>query len=416
MISRLRRRLVLGCMAVLLAVLVTIVTGLNLMHYHRIISEADDTLALLRENGGDFPRGKRQPMKKPPDGIGAAGENGPDSPEFPYITRFFSASLQDGELVASDTDSIAAVNAESVGKYAFHAFEEGRQRGFTGSYRFLRYEEGKSTRILFLDCGRELEDYKIVLWISIATSIFGYLAVLLLVALLSGRIIRPISESYEKQKRFITNAGHELKTPLTIIDADAGILEMEHGESEWINDIRCQTGRLARLTNELILLARMEEALKLEMLPLPLSDLVTETAASFQAPARTLGRELKLDIQSMLSCTGDARQICQLVSILLDNALKYSSENSCISLMLEKHGKTIRLCVENETEGVAGETLDNMFERFYRGDSARGGAVRGYGIGLSVAQAIVSAHRGKISAASPDGKRMRIWVQLPAER
>ena len=105
-----------------------------------------------------------------------------------------------------------------------------------------------------------------------------------------------------------------------------------------------------------------------------------------------------------------------MLSILLDNALKYSRENSCIRVVLEKQGKLIRLCVENETDGVAKETLNNMFERFYRGDHARGSAVKGYGIGLSIAQSIVSAHRGKISAASPDGITMQIAVQLPAEK
>lgn len=416
MIKCLRRRIVLGCMAVLLAVLLVIIGGLNLMHYSRILSAADDTLMLLKENGGNLSRENCPPPKKAADDFRMKGKSGKDSPEFPYITRFFTAELQDGALVSSDTGSIAAVDAESVGNYAAYAAESGRQRGFVGEYRFLRYEDGESTRILFLDCGRSLEDFRIVLLISTGISLLCYLAVVILVALFSGRIIRPVSESYEKQKRFITNAGHELKTPLTIIDADVEVLEMEHGGSEWIEDIRSQTGRLAQLTNDLVCLARMDEGLKPELVPVPISDLVAEAAASFQAFARTQGRELVMEIQPMLSCSGDSRQLCQLVGILLDNALKYSCAGSCIRLMAERQGKFIRLYMENETEGVAKELLDNMFERFYRGDPARSSAVKGYGIGLSIAQAITIAHRGRISAASPDGRLMQISVLLPAEK
>lgn len=410
MIRRLRRKLVLACMLSLLIVLAAIISGMNLLNYRNTVRHADNTLAMLRENGGRFPANEHPRHEKPPRNSGL------DSPEFPFITRFFSVGLQDGTLVSMDTDKIAAVDEASAGSYAAKALNRKSSRGFVDNYRFLRYAEEENIRILFLDCERSLANFRSVLLLSTGVSLLGYLAVFMLLGMLSGRIIRPISESYEKQRRFITDAGHELKTPLTIIDADAGILEMERGESEWIDDIRCQTSRLASLTSDLLCLSRMEEQRQVEMVSLPISDLVAETAASFQAPARTRCLALNMDIHPLLSCSGDSRQLCQLVGILMDNALKYSPPGGSIRLTLERQGKSIRLCVENMAESISKETLGNMFDRFYRGDTSRGGNVKGYGIGLSIAKAIVQAHRGKIFAASPDGKTMRITVLLPAER
>lgn len=406
MIRKLRTKLILASMLSLIVVLIAIVGGMNLLHYRSLLRSADGMLSMLQENGGSFPR-VRSPRFAPE--IGADF----DSPELPHITRYFSARIAGGEVIDTDISRIAAVDASSAGEYALHALEKDVQRGFVDGYRFLCYEEDGDTRVLFLDCQRYLRDARNVLLLSGGLSLLGCATVFLLLLLLSGRIVKPMAESYEKQRRFITDAGHEIKTPLTIIEADAEVLEMEQGRSEWLTDIRAQTKRLSALTGDLILLSRMDEEQKAEMLPFPLSDIAEEISTSFLAPAKAQGKALETDIQPMLTCCGNQKGVAQLISILLDNALKYSSPAGSIRFSLQKQGKWAHICVENSTSGVDETTLRCMFDRFYRGDPARSAEVKGYGVGLSIAKAVVESHRGKIAAASPDGRLLRISVTLP---
>ena len=221
-------------------------------------------------------------------------------------------------------------------------------------------------------------------------------------------------ESYEKQKRFITDAGHEIKTPITIIDADAEVLEMDLPGNEWLQDIRFQTKRLASLTNDLIFLSRMdEEHTQLQTIDFPLSDLVSETAQSFQSLAKTQKKEFVTDIEPLLTMNGDEKSLRQLVSILLDNALKYSPENGSITLSLHKAGKMIHLTVTNTVESLAKENLAYLFDRFYRTDQSRNSQTGGYGLGLSIAKAVVTAHKGKITATASDSSSLTLDVLLP---
>ncbi|MDE6024159.1 MAG: HAMP domain-containing histidine kinase, partial [Lachnospiraceae bacterium] len=251
--------------------------------------------------------------------------------------------------------------------------------------------------------------------ISTGIALTGYALFFFVILFFSNKIIHPVTESYEKQKRFITDAGHEIKTPLTIIKADVDVLEMELGENEWLTDIQKQTKRLAALTNDLVYLSRMEEANdSMQMIEFPFSDVVSETTASFQALAQTQGKIFQCEIQPMLSLTGNEKAIYQLVNILLDNALKYSPNNGTVSLVLKKQSKTIQLSVFNTTENlIPKDKLNLLFERFYRIDSSHNSQTGGYGIGLSVAKAIVTAHNGKIQAKTEDGHSLQITATFP---
>ena len=408
MIRKLRFRLVLASMLSLFFVLAVMMAGLNGMNYRRIVKDSDGVLSLLRDNGGAFPS-IGDDFEWP--------ERGPRyrSPELPFEMRFFSVLFdREGNVLETDTERIAAVDANAAQSHARAVFESGRTAGFRGIYRYLRYGEADgNVRIVFLDCGRPMEQFYSVLRRSILAAAICLAAVFMLLVPLSARIVRPISQSYEKQKRFISDAGHEIRTPITIIDADTEVLEMDYGENEWLTDIRNQAARLSDLTNDLIFLSRMEEQQQVTMIDFPLSDVVGETAASFQALARTQGKRFDTDIETALSMHGNEKQIRQLVSILLDNAMKYSDDRGNIRLSLKKQGKTLRLTVENSAESVSKELLGNMFERFYRGDPSRNSATKGYGIGLSIAQAIVRAHKGRIAAESPDGRTMTITATFP---
>lgn len=424
MIKRLRRKLIAACMISLAIVLAVILGGVNLMSYQKVVADADTVLALLGSNDGAFP--KIHNTENLPDGeipmdrgTGKRDLLGPKglSPETPYESRFFSVDLdEDGQVIQTDTGQIAAVDEASAELYAQSALESGHTSGFLDDYRYLVLaEEGNTTRVIFLDCGRSLSSFRTTLLASVALSLLGLLAVLVLLLILSHRIVRPVAESYEKQKQFITDAGHELKTPMTIISADVELAEMECGENQWLADIRRQTERLTGLTNDLIYLSRMEEEQPpLQIIEFPLSDVAEEMALPFLAPAKSQEKELALHIQPMLAFTGDEKAIRQLISILLDNALKYSPAGGQLELRLEKQGRSILLTVTNTTiQPVEENKLSHLFDRFYRSDQSRNSQTGGYGLGLSIARSIVLAHKGKIRAESPDGVSLSVVVSFP---
>ncbi len=309
-----------------------------------------------------------------------------------------------GDIANVDVSKISAIDREKAIMFANKVKDD---KGFIGEYRYIVSDDIVGTRITFLDCGRKLGSFNKFLISSILMSVVGYAAVFVIIFILSGRIIKPISEAYEKQKRFITDAGHEIKTPLTIINANADILEMELGTpNESLADIKEQTKRLRSLTEDLVMLSRMEEATEqMPKIEFPISEVVAETASSFKNLAVNEGKEFVCNIEPMLTLNGNDKAIRQLVSILLDNALKYSSTGSTVALTLAKQNRSVILSVYNTVAGeINPEQLKYVFDRFYRTDLSRNSQTGGHGIGLSIAKAIVTSHDGKIKAYTNDGK------------
>lgn len=413
MIQTLQRKFILISMLSTLLVLSIIISAMNFLNYQKVVGDADFTLRILSENNGKFPK-REFPMVQESETPHTHGNLRPESisPELPYESRYFSVILsQNADILSIDTGKIAAVSTSEACDYALQAWELQHTCGFLKDYRYLRKEDGDKTYLIFLDCGRSLSTFRSFLISSILVSFLGLASVLALVLIFSKLALRPVSESYEKQRQFITDAGHEIKTPLTIIDADAEILEMEFGENEWLQGIRKQTSRLAELTNSLIYLSRMEEPKNQQKkTEFCLSDTIEESIGSFLALAATQNKSFDLNIAPLLSCCGDESSIQQLISILLDNALKYSPEHSRIAVSLHKKGKNLLFSVHNKTEPISKEHLSRLFERFYRTDASRNSETGGYGIGLSIAKAIVTAHKGKIWASSEDGHSLKITV------
>lgn len=418
MIRKLRVKLIIASMFSFFIVLFILMGTIGILNYRRVLSDADSILELLAENDGAFPDMKNPFAKKPEKPFWDLHEEDRhlNSPELPYESRYFSVRLsKEGEVISASTEKIAAVDIDTAVEYAKTVWQSGREKGFVGDYRYLVYPAETEIHIIFLDWGRNLESFRSLLAIGAGVSAVGLLSVLVLMILLSERIVKPFSENYEKQKQFVTDAGHELKTPLTIIDADAEILEMDFGSSEWLTDIRNQTKRLAELTNSLIILSRMEEErTQIQMIEFPLSDLAEETVETFRALAKTQNKTLTSSIQPMVSIHGDEKLLCRLITILLDNAVKYSEPEGTISLTLEKQRNLIRLCVFNTTEYIARNHLEHLFDRFYRTDQSRNSQTGGYGLGLSIAAAIVHEHKGKIAATTEDEKSLMMTVTLPA--
>ena len=409
MIKKLQRKFIGIAMFSLMAVLILIIGVINIVNYRSITQDADEVLTLLVNNEGHFPGRDPQHNKN------EAPHPRPMSPELPFQSRFCSVVIsKEGTIVVTNTENIAAIDHTTAQKMALKVYRSGDKQGFSGNYRYMAKEKSDgNTLIIFLDCTTNLATFRNFLLASCIISLAGFAAVFLLILLLSKRMVRPFSETYEKQRQFITDAGHELKTPITIIDADAEILEMDHPDSEWLQDIRKQTKRLSTLTNDLIYLSRMEEDKpQMTMIDFPLSDVVSETIQSFLAPAKTQNQTIDAEITPFMSLCGDEKAIRQLITILMDNALKYTPKGGEIRIHLGTSGKMAALSIKN-TVAAPIQDVDKLFDRFYRADASRNAQTGGHGIGLSIAKAIVSGHKGRISAQMASTDSFEIRVMLP---
>ena len=443
MIRKLRKKFIIAAIIAVIIVLLILIGAINIINYRSLVTEADTTLQILADNDGAFPRQMFRDQDRPDgpgmrpdredgDGpapledeegalpedaeFGTAFAFGPGGKELAYQSRFFTAWFaEDGTLSQLNLDNLASLTEDEAAELAETVYNAGSEKGFADGYRYCRTSGGGETMLLFLNCDRELATFRNSLYDSIGISLVGTLAVFLLLLLFSGRIVRPIAESYEKQKRFITDAGHELKTPITIIQADADVLQSELDEkNEWVTDIRKQTQRLTELTADLVFLSKMEEENpSLQMQELSFSELAEETARSFQALALSKGKSFNASIAPELNVTGDEKALAKLVSILLDNAMKYSPEGGTVDLRLDQAGRNARLVVKNSAQPMEKGNADRLLERFARGDSSRHSETGGFGLGLAIAKAVTEAHKGKIHAASEDGDSLTVTVELP---
>jgi nitrogen-specific signal transduction histidine kinase len=428
MIKKLRTKFIILSSFSLLLLLGIIVISSNFLTYKELVGNADMVLERLNENGGrpslDIQPPQIADNKKPEDqpknndiisqnDIG--WRNAVMSPEAMYEARFFIVNIsKDGRISSVNTDNIAMVDQETAKTYGQSIYSKNKTKGFVGDFRFLKTENENGCNIMFLDCGRNLSTFKIALCINVIISFIGLIIIIIIIVICSKKIVRPVSESYEKQKQFISIAGHEIKTPITIIDADAELLSMEIGEdNEWLQDICTQTKRMATLTNDLLSLSRMDEnRQQFTMIDFPISDVVEETIVSFRTLARSKGKNIKADITPMLSYNGDESSIRQVVGILLDNAIKYARPDKDIEVKLEKKNKNIIITVTNSSEYVSDEQLRQFFDRFYRTEQSNKSGTGGYGLGLSIAKSIVEKHKGKINATAPTPETVQITVVL----
>ena len=409
MIKRLRNRFIRIATLSVMAVMLLLTIILNAANYISTDADLRSTLALIYENQGTIPisggdalpepdSGDVPPPLPPQDDPGK--RDGHFTPETPFSTRYFVLRYEDdGTLVLADLAKIASVTDDDTAEYLSAAMENGEGYGRCGSFRFYVAHTGENQNMaIFLDGYQQFRSMRTVLLWSLAADAGCILLVVLLVVLLSRRAIDPVVRSAQQQKQFITDASHELKTPITVIATSLKVLEMEVGQQKWIDKAQTQTEKLTELVNSLVTLSRMdEEESPLKMESFPISDAVGETAESFRDLAQSRGHELALTIQPDLTYRGDEYAVRQLVSILLDNAVKYAAPESSITLTLEKGRKGVVLRQSNRCTDPAGIDAAKLFDRFYQADPSRGSG--GFGIGLSIARGIAESHRGSIRAA-----------------
>lgn len=222
--------------------------------------------------------------------------------------------------------------------------------------------------------------------------------VFLLLVVLSKRAVRPFAQNLERQRQFVTDASHELKTPLSILSADIDLLSDSCGESQWLESARTQITRLDKLIHNLVELARTEETIREGGAEtFPLSDIALASAEAFQPLAEAEGKALAAEVPPGVELRGVQDDLFRLFSILLDNAIKYCDAGGTIRMSVSQRGRTVRISVSNPCAGVNPAQLPRYFDRFYRTDSSRARATGGYGIGLSTAKAIAARHRGRLT-------------------
>ena len=409
MIKKMRQRVILASMLAFFAVIALIGISVNVVNYCVVTKNADNTLeAILRneENRNDiFMPGN--PEEIPP----MQPFMGFQDPEANYMTRFFILRMDKSKVSWMGLDYIAAVNSFDAMEYGKKIINKKSDHGYIDDFRYIKSENKDSAIIVFLNVSREKQSMKSLLLLTLIVSAVSLAIVFVLVELFAGRAIRPIANNIKMQKQFITDASHELKTPLTSISTSLDVISMEHGEDEWTEIIKNQTGRMTKLVSELVTLSRLDEDM-----PLPdkeqfsLSNLGWEIVEIYEAQAKGKNKKFSAEIEDNIDLYGDKAAIGQMLSVLLDNAIRYSDENGDIRLSIYKKKNKPRIEVFNTCHYDTPPDTNRLFDRFYRPDESRSRETGGTGVGLSIAKAVVTAHGGTISASCPSGETMTIKI------
>lgn len=420
MFKKSRLRIILSIMAVMVLILGGTFAVIYGTSYARMTS---DNRRMLEQYAREYSIDR--PQETGPDELPDAVPNKPtddvtppensqppheDEHKFDVSTFYSVAVSSDGTVIKTDNGSGTLYSDETLEKYAEEIIKNGSQNGTKGSLSYLKTEKDGYTLVCFID--------NIVMQGNISTLftntlIFGgisLVAVFFASVFLAKRIVSPLEESYEKQKQFISDAGHELKTPVSVVSANAEILEREIGSNKWLENIKYENGRMGALVKQLLELARTENVAP-NMQRLDLSRLVSGEVLPFESVAFENGLELTENITNGIFVNGDEIKLKQLSSILIDNAVKHSENGKSVDIKLTSEHGCAKLSVVNDGREIPQENRKKLFERFYREDEARNDDGH-FGLGLAIAKAIAISHKGKIGVSCYDGK-VEFTVTLP---
>lgn len=423
MIYHLRSKFIKICMLSFMTVFVIFLIAIYLFSSIRINRQLDGLVDIIFENDGSFP-------ELDPESLKELQEQSPDKNilnlDSPFSTRFFTVWLDSSDQVTrTDTSYISSITEAEADEYAgiltlsrqnFLHIQD-KQKGWINNFRYKKYTDENGSVVIFVDGTVPLSASRSVMLTCICVFIAVTLIVLLLVIIFSKYVVRPIAESYEKQKRFITDASHELKTPLTLILTNTEIVQSEIGPNEWLDDIKSEGEQMSLLIRRMISLARMDEAdTVLEQQPFDLSAVLLEVTEAFTPAIYDKKLHLVTEIPGSLTCTANEPAIRQLLSILMDNAVKYCDPQGTICITLKqsvglKHKTHAILTIDNTYANVSSLSLNHLFDRFYRSDQARTSG-EGFGIGLSIAQSIAEKHHTHLTVHSIDNTTIRFRINL----
>ena len=363
MIKKLRRKFIIVATCVVIGVIGGILGIINIVNYIKINEDADKILNVLSNNNGTMP------LPNFDDKEGML----PSLPrETPFQTRYFTVKVHDGQISDVNISMIFRLSEEEAKQQTISVIDSGKSSGYCGDFKYVKTTVDGDDLYIFLYCAREIYTANFFLKTSIIIGLAAILLIFVLIWALSSIVIKPVAESYSKQKRFITDANHEIKTPLSIIGATNEVIELKYGENEWSNTINNQVKKLTTLTEKLVFLSRMdEENTRIPMTEYDLSQTVAEVSEQFKSMAQISEKTFNISIQPNITGFGDVSVMGQLVSILLENAFKYSNKKGTIDIFLTANGKHNKIVVGNSTDGVDKKNLNKLFDRFYRSDNSR---------------------------------------------
>jgi len=411
MIRRLQIKIIVVILGTLLIVFAAVLIILNLSAYQTSVKRTEDFMTAVVENDGFFfpPGGAHNQTH---DGFRS---NPVGNPEMMRAGRFFYTKIDKyGGIIELNLVMMFDFSREDAQEFITDVLDYGRVKGNIDNFSFLSADKPYGKIIVFAERSIEINLLEQLTQTSLWVALIVSLLLVLLAAVLSKWMVGPIETAFIKQRRFISDASHELKTPLTIISANADVLHNEIGDNKRLTDIKIQTMQMSGLVHDLLTMAKVEEK-KINKLVAPefnLSGAVLHATLEFESRAYEEGRQYTYNIMENVLYEGDEKQIKQLVSILIDNAIHYSDADGQIEVSLCVEGNYKIISVFNTGIGVADDEQDRIFERFYRVDKSRTRETGGYGIGLSIAKAIVEAHMGKIFVSSEYEKWIRFDVKL----
>ncbi len=355
-------------------------------------------------NGQSNGQGSQQPPDK--------SDNQPPGQRSDYeLSTFYSVTFSADGTVLSVFDGEKTVSSDdNLTELARQILSEGASTGRTGNLSYVVAKKDGYTLVAFLDNTVSEAGLQTMMRNALLVGFASLVAMFFISVFLARRIIHPLEESDKQQKQFISDASHELKTPIAVIDANAEILSRELGHNEWLSNIQYESNRMGELVKQLLDLSSAESR-EVPREELDFSHVVTGESLVFETFAFENGKILQSNIEEGISITGNKNQLTQVISVLLDNALRHST-GAQIELSLKKQGHNAVLSVSNEGEEISQEKLEHLFERFYRVDDVRNSEDNHYGLGLSIAQAVVQKHGGTIGASCSDGK-VTFTVRLP---
>lgn len=396
--KKLRKKFVKFTTGISVVTLMLIVLLTNCFNYARVMSNSNAVLDMLIENNLQLQPEIPVPGRLPQ--------------EVAYTTRFFVVRVDDsGEVHFVDTKNISSVMDFEAREYTVEAMAEALERGTVEDFYYAKLEGDGHTTYVFVDREEEFDNFYSFCTYSVVISLSASIIIFILANIFSKTVLAPIIDSYDKQKRFITDVSHEFKTPLAIMKANNDVIELDYGKSQWTGSIRTQINRLSGMISDLITLTKMdEEGAEIFRTDFSLSDALEEVVEEFSATIKNEGLSITTNIGKNITYCGDELSLRKLFSLLVENAIKYASPGSEMKVELQTRGSKTYLSVQNQCEGVPLGRQDQWFERFYREELSRNGEKKGYGIGLSIAKAICEQHKAKISAESPDGEKVVISV------
>ncbi|AHM56081.1 sensor protein DltS [Peptoclostridium acidaminophilum DSM 3953] len=344
-------------------------------------------------------------------------------PDIGTMIPIFTVTIDEtGNTIDSSKENVT-VSDEVVSEVTKRVLERDEQNGIMLDLRlrFLVMQTPGGTKIAFADMGREMDSMTNLLLTLLLVGLGGLIAFFFISLFLSGWALRPAEKAWEQQRQFVADASHELKTPLTVILANTGILlshrqDTIEEQSKWIEHTRAEANRMKKLVDDLLFLAKSDasqtHALQAR---LNFSDSVWRCLLPFEPVAYEQGITVSSDIDPDIMLVGDEGQLKQLILILLDNACKYAGKSGTVTLKLQRVQESVRLSVNNTGAPIIPEHLEHIFERFYRSDSSRSREEGGYGLGLAIAKAIVENHRGNISVESSEQFGTTFTVCFPSK-